>query len=275
MKRIFIVIVSSVMLICQATGTGAQVLQKEPAERRGVDIIEKTGGRIPLDVVFYNDSGEEVQLGNYFHRGKPVILALAYYDCPMLCTLVLNGISDAVRPMNLLPGSDFDILTVSIDPRETVELAAAKKSRYVTSLGKAGVDDGWIFFVGDEADSKELADSLGFTYYYDEKKDEYAHAAAIFVLTEDGTISRYFYGIEYSQRDLRFALMEASKGQIGTTLDRIILLCYHYDPEANGYVPFAANIMRIGGILTVVFLGIIVGTLVRRERLRKGDSSAS
>ena len=247
----------------------AQVILDDFPERDGVGIEEHLGNYIPLDVVFSNDKGEEVALRKYFGQGKPVILVLAYYNCQMLCTLVLNGLSNAIQPMAWLPGKEFQILTVSIDSRETVELAAAKKNRYIEGLGKPGISNGWIFFAGEESQSRKLAEALGFKYYYDEKTDQFAHPAAIFILSENGKISRYFYGIKFKERDLRFALIDASEGKIGNTLDKIVLFCFHYNPKEKGYVLFAANIMRLGGILTVLILTIIIGSLLAREHSKK------
>ena len=251
----------------------SQAVLDELPERKGVSIDEHTGEFIPLDLEFVNDAGQTVTLGDYFNKGKPVLLTLVYYNCPMLCTLVLNGVSDGVRSLDWLPGNEFQMLTISIDPRETTELASAKKHRYIETLGKPGTDDGWIFFTGEEEQSRTLADNIGFNYYYDKEKDIYAHAAAAFILTEKGKISRYLYGIQFNERDIRFALLEASKGKIGNTLDKIILFCYHYDPDSQGYVLFAANIMRLGGILTVILLAIVIGTLWKRERTRNSALS--
>lgn len=266
---IFKLTVISFILGLAISDSYAQVVLDELPARKGVDVTEKPGQFIPLDVMFTNDKGDTIPLGNYFNKGKPVILVLAYYNCPMLCTLVLNGLSDAVRPLDWLPGKEFQIVTISIDPRETVELASAKKYRYIESLGKPGVDDGWIFCVGGETQSRRLADALGFGYYYDKQSDQYAHPAVVFILTEEGKISRYLYGIEFNERDVRFSLLDASKGKIGNTMDRIILFCYHYDPDAKGYVLFATNIMRLGGVFTVFLVAAFIIWQVRQQKAKK------
>jgi len=260
------------LLLLGAGRLQAQVVQDSLPELKKIDVVEHLGESVPLDLVFTNDAGETVKLGDYFHHGRPVILVLAYYTCPMLCTLVLNGVSDAVKALDWLPGKEFQILTVSIDPSETAELAAGKKARYLDNLGKKGVESGWRFFVGAESQSKALADAVGFKYYYDTEQKMYAHPAVVTILTEDGKISRYLYGLEYKPQDLRLALLEASQGKIGNTVDRIILYCYHYDASTKGYVAMAGRIMQIGGALTLVILAAIVGTLWARERRRRSTA---
>lgn len=248
-----------------------QIADYNPPELQGIDVVEHPGEKIPLNFVFLNDMGDTVRLGDYFGQGKPVILVLAYYECPMLCTLVLNGLSDGLRNLGWVPGENYQVVTVSIDPRETPELAAGKKKIYLENLALPVVDDGWAFLAGEESQSRALADAVGFEYYYDEKTKQYAHPAVIFVLTENGRISRYLYGIEYGSRDLRLSLMEASEGKIGNTLEKIILYCYHYDPEEGGYVVFAANVMKLGGALTLglllIFLVIVWRIEIRRRKV--------
>lgn len=246
-----------------------QIADYNPPELREIDVIEHSGDIIPLDLVFTNEYGDTVRLSDYFNQGKPVILTLAYYECPMLCTLVLNGMSDGIRVLGWPPGDKFGMITVSIDPRESPELAAGKKKIYLDNLSLPMKDDGWAFLVGEESQSKALADAIGFKYFYDEKTKQYAHPAAAFVITEDGRISRYLYGIEYKPRDLKLALMEASAGKIGSTIDRIILYCFHYDPQAGGYVVFAANVMKLGGGLTLFSIVIFLGVMWMMERRKK------
>jgi protein SCO1/2 len=249
--------------------TIAQVALDSVPELRGIDVVEHLGDTIPLDLAFTDDHGNPVTLRQYFGHGQPVLLNLAYSNCPMLCTVVLNGVTNGVRELSLRPGTDFQMVTVSIDPLESADVARARKHRYVESVGEMGSDDGWAFLVGEENQSRRLADALGFVYHYDEDMKQYAHPAVTFLLTEDGVISRYLYGLEYKERDLRLGLLEASEGKIGTTIDRIILYCFHYDPDRKGYVAFAGNIMRLGGVITVVVLGIFLGVFWTRERLRR------
>jgi len=263
------VIILLLIVALSANPANSQVVQDNPKELQGVDIEEHLDEKIPLDLVFTDDYGQEVRLDNYFNKGKPVILILGYYTCPMLCNLVFNGLRDAILQLDWAPGDKFQILTVSIDPRETDLVASAKKKNYIKSLGMKGIDNGWIFMTGSEENSKALADAVGFKYYFDEKQDQYAHPAAIYILTPDGTISKYFYGIEFNPRDLKFALIDASEGKIGSTLDRIILSCYHYDPDSGSYSVLAGNVMRLGGAVTLVFLGLVLGFFWFREHRKK------
>lgn len=241
------------------------VLDSVPGLER-VDIEEHLGARVPLDLTFTDDHGRLVTLGEYFESGRPVFLNLVYYECPMLCNVVLNGVTASIKQLDWLPGEEFRMVTISINPRETHDLAAAKKAGYLNEMARPGAEQGWAFLVGEESQSKALADAIGFKYFYDESIQEYAHTAAAFVLAPDGTISRYLYGIEYNPRDVRLALLEASDGKIGSTLDRLILYCYHYDPEANSYTLFATNVMRLGGLVTVSLLSLFVALLWRKER---------
>ncbi len=254
------------LLLSLQTQLSAQLVREDVPELRQMDIVEHLGDTIPLNLAFTNDAGEEVKLEDYFHQGKPVIVTLAYYNCPMLCTVVLNGLSDAVRAQELNLEEDFMILTVSINPNETAELAEGKRSRYMQALGEKGQNSGWRFFVGDSTQSRALAEAIGFKYYYDEETKEYAHPAGAFVLTEAGVISRYLYGLEFKSRDLKLALIEAADGKIGSTLDRLILYCYHYDPHAKGYVVLAGNIMKLGGLVTLIILTAFLSILWARER---------
>lgn len=265
-KRAFLL---TVFLFGAGTVSG-QILEESPVEMEGIDIVEHLGDTAPLDLVFANEQGDSVQLGSYFRQGKPVLLSLVYYECPMLCTFVLNGLVDGVKQLEWQPGEEYQMVSVSIDPRETPELAGQKKHRYLKSLGKENMaEDGWAFLVGDDSQIRQLADALGFQYKYIEERDEYAHPAAVFLLTDSGAISRYLYGIEYKVNDLKLGLLEASEGKIGTTLDRLILYCFHYDPSAKSYVVFAKNVMKVGGAITLIVLVLFLAVLWARERLKR------
>jgi len=246
-----------------------QITMDNVPELQKIDVIEHLGESIPLDLEFKNDEGRTVLLEDYFHQGKPVLLTLAYYRCPMLCGLVLNGLTKGVKELDFLPGQQFQMITVSINPKESYTLAAAKKKTHLESLNKPVKKSSWVFLTDSTDNTKKLADVLGFIYHYVEERDEYAHPAVTFVLTEDGIISRYLYGIEYKEADLRLSLLEASQGEIGTTLDRIILYCFHYDPDAGGYVLFAGNLMRIGGVITVLIIGTVLFVLWRKEFIKR------
>jgi protein SCO1 len=263
---------SALLLIFALSSTAfGQAVQSNPPELKGVEVEEHLGGYIPLYLEFTNSDSQLVTLNSYFHKDRPVIIVLAYYTCPMLCTMVLNGLGDGVRDLNLIPGKDYEILTISIDPRETPLLAAAKKTNYVNYVGRSDIADGWTFFVGKQNAIDSLAKALGFHYYYDEEQKQFAHPAVVFVLSPNGEITRYLYGLEFKPKDIRFALLEAAQGKIGSTVEKIILYCYHYDPNAKGYVLFAAKLMRIGGVATVAILLIFLGIFWLRE-LRKPKS---
>ncbi len=265
-NRFKVVFLFSLLLSTMIFG---QVANYSPPELQKINITEHSGEQIPLDLEFTNDLGDTVKLANYFNQGKPVILILAYYNCPMLCSLVLNGTSEVAKAVSLNPGEDYTILTISIDPSETYQLAAAKKKNYVASLGDKANADGWIFFASREDQVKTLADALGFDYYYDKEKEQYAHPAVLHILTDKGIISRYLYGIEFKPNDYKISLLEASQGKIGNSLDKILLYCFHYDPESKGYVVMASNVMRLGGVATVIILGLFLGLLWTNKRLGK------
>jgi len=236
-----------------------------PRELEGVGIDEKLGAKIDLDLQFTAENGYQVPLRNFFRSGKPVILNLVYYSCPMLCNLVLNGQTAVLREIPWTPGDQFEVVSVSISPQDNFSLAAKKKQFYMESYGKP-VNAGWHFLTDFQGNAKRLADQVGFHYRWDDRTEQIAHVAAILVLTPDGRMSRYLYGIKFKPRDLRLALTEASEGKLGSTTDKLLLFCFHYDPTAKSYVPFARNLMRAGGILIVLIMGFVLAHLWRRER---------
>ena len=229
-----------------------------PPVLKNVGIDQKLNDQVPLDTVFTNEQGREVRLGELF-KGKPVVLALVYYSCPMLCNQVLNGMLSSFRQVSFNAGEQFEVVTVSFDARETPQLAAAKKQTYVKAYNRAGAEAGWHFLTGDELNIKRLTDAVGFRYVWDGQTKQFAHASGIMLLTPDGKLARYFYGIEYSPRDLRLGLVEASQNQIGTPVDALMLYCYHYDPATGKYGAVVMNIMKVAGVVTV---GLIVGMLL-------------
>ncbi len=273
MKRSHKHIVTAAILLAIFLTDGlinAQVILDQPPELSGIDVEEHLGDYVPLDLTFTDASGSDVTLGDYFNKGKPVFLVLAYYECPMLCTLVLSAVANgAIQVTSLDPGTDYEMVTVSIDPGETAETAAQKQSRYIKSLGSKGSEGSWHFLVGNEENIRSIADVVGFKYYYVPERDEYAHPAVAFILAEDGKISRYLYGLDFKPRDLRLGLLEAAEGKIGSTVDKIILYCFHYDPDAKGYVLFAQNVMRTGGVLTLIALALFLSSLWTKEKFRK------
>jgi protein SCO1/2 len=236
-----------------------------PAMLENVGIDQRIGQQLPLDLVFHDESGRNVRIGEFFH-GKPVVLALAYYDCPMLCTQVLNGMTGSLKTLSFDAGKDFDVVVVSIDPLDGYRSAAAKKDSYVRQYGRPGAAAGWHFLTGAETSIKPLADALGFHYVYDSNLKQYAHPAAIYVITPRGIVSRYLLGIDFAPRDLRLSLVEASNNALGTVADQVLLLCYHYDPAAGKYGAATLLAVRIGFLLTVSALLTFVFVSVRRER---------
>jgi protein SCO1/2 len=235
-----------------------------PPQLDGIGIQEKLGNPVDLDLMFTNERGYQVPLRSFFHKDKPVILNLVYYACPMLCNLVLNGQTQVLREVPWTPGEEFEIVTVSIDPSEMFDLAVRKKQMYLESYGKPAT--GWHFLTDYKGNVKKLAQQVGFNYRWDEKTQQFAHAAAIMFLSPEGKVSRYLYGIRFKTRDVRLALTEASESKLGVTVDKILLFCFHYDPAARSYVLFARNLMRGGGVLTVFILGAILFRLWRSER---------
>jgi protein SCO1/2 len=227
---------------------------------------------LPLDLVFNDENGQQVKLGQYFGK-KPVVLALVYYDCPMLCTQVLNGMVTSFRVLPFQVGNEFDVVTVSFDPRETSALAAAKKKMYVDYLPekmRANASSGWHFLTGDQANIAQLTDAVGFRYHYDEATKQFAHASAIMLTTPQGKLSRYFYGIEYAPRDLRLGLIESSENKIGSPAEQLLLYCYHYDPATGKYGLAIMRVMRIAGVLTIlgIISGILAMTLIGKAQFR-------
>jgi len=235
-----------------------------PRILRDVGFDQRLGDHVPLDAVFRDESGRAVKLGQFF-GSRPVVLSLAYYDCPMLCTVTLNGLASALDVVSFDPGREFEIVTVSFEPRETPELAAAKKAVYLRRYKRPGAATAWHFLTGDAASIKRLTDAVGFKYAWDETSKQYAHASGVMVLTPDGRLARYLYGVEYAPKDLRLAIYEAAQGRILSPVDHFLLYCYHYDPALGRYGKTVMGMLRVGGALTIVGLGALVLTLRRRE----------
>lgn len=262
-------VLSIIIVLTTYFGVRAQIANQNPVELQDIDVEEHLGDFMPLDLQFINEHGQSVLLTDYFNQDKPVILVLAYYECPMLCTLVLNGLTQSVYKMKMQFGEEYKILTVSIDPTENSELAAAKKQSYLKMLNQSENNDGWTFLTGTETNIKKLADAVGFRYFYVEERDEFAHPAVVMLLSEKGKLSRYLYGIEYKINDLKLGLLEAAEGKVGSTLDKLILYCYHYDPNSGGYVVFASNIMKLGGAITLVLLSGFLGLMWLKDNRKK------
>lgn len=237
-----------------------------PTALRDVRIEQKLDQQLPLDLVFRDESGQEVKLGKYFGQ-KPVVLALVYYDCPMLCTQILNGMVTSFRVLPFQIGKEFDVVTISFDPREKPDLAATKKKVYVDYLPdkmQAGANSGWHFLTGDPANIERIADAVGFRYRYDEATKQFAHASAIMVATPEGKLSHYFYGVNYAPRDLRFGLIEASQHKIGSVTEQLTLYCYMYDPATGKYGAAVMRVLRITGVITLI--GIVAMIFLLKPR---------
>src|SRR6202051_2634894 len=237
-----------------------------PPRLENVGIEQHLNAQVPPDLIFRDESGRVVKLGDYFGR-KPLILNLVYYNCTMLCGEALAGLSSAMRLVKFDVGNEFNVITVSFDPRETPEMAAAKKKDYVGRYGRANAAAGWHFLTGQADSIHALTTAVGFQYQYDAKTNQYAHATAIMVLTPQGRISRYFYGVDFPPKDLRMGLVEASQGKIGNAVDQVLLYCYHYDPATGKYGAIVSNILRLGAGLTILMLGLLLFILFRLEKL--------
>src|SRR6201987_4644333 len=236
-----------------------------PPYLQNVGIEQRLDAQVPPDLAFVDDTGHPVKLGDYFGK-KPLILNLVYYNCTMLCGEVLSGLTGAMRLVKFEVGNEYDVITVSFDPRETPEIAAAKKHDYVKRYGRPGAATGWHFLTGSAESINALTKAVGFQYQYDPKINQYAHATAIMVLTPQGRISRYFYGVDFPPKDLRMGLVEASEGKIGNAVDQVLLYCYHYDPATGKYGAIVSNMLRLGAVFTILMLGLLVFILFRLEK---------
>jgi protein SCO1/2 len=250
------------------TDTPTNVL---PAALKDIGITEKLGENVAIhELQFTDEAGQKVQLSKYFQAKRPVVLALVYYACPNLCTLVLNGLVDSLKQMDWAAGNQFEVVAVSIDAREKPELAAQKKAAYLKDLNRPGQENGWHFLVGEQDSITKLASQVGFGYRYNPEDGQFAHGAALFVLTPEGKLSRILYGIQYRPQDMKLSLVEASNGGVGTILDRFVLFCYSYDPLTRKYSLVLSRVMQAGSAGTVVVFGAYMALFWRRQRLGLG-----
>jgi protein SCO1 len=245
-----------------------------PSALTGVTIEQKLNSQVPLDLPFKDENGKAVKLGDYFRSGRPVVLALVYYDCPMLCTQILNGMVRAAKVLSFTPGKDYEILAISFDARETPKQAIEKKQVYMKDYGHPETADGWHFLTGGPDAIRKVTDAVGFRYKWDVYTATFAHASAIYVLTPEGKLSKYFYGIEYSPKDMRLGLVEASRNRIGNAVDQVLLFCYHFDPTSAKYTFLAMGILRAAGAATLLMLGGFVIIMLRRDSRQKGRRAA-
>ena len=241
-----------------------------PAALKKVGIEQKLGDQLPLDTELKDENGKIVRLGEYFNAGRPVIVAFVYYECPMLCNQVLNGLTGSLKGISLNAGSDFDAVAISFDAREydAVDIARNKKLGYMERYGRPGTEKGWHFLTGKQESIDKITSAAGFTYEWDAKTNQFAHAAAVMVATPDGKLARYHYGIDYAPRDLKFSLMESGQSRVGNVAEQLLLYCYHYDPASGKYGLAILNVIRLGGIATLIGLGFMAVVFWRRNKRR-------
>jgi protein SCO1/2 len=256
---------------------GVAPIDLVPRPLQGIEISDKRGTDLPKDLTFLTHEGKEVKLGSYFSGGKPVVFVMAYYECPMLCTVVLNGLVAGLKDLAWKPGKEFHVVTVSFDKRDTVDSARKKRDAYLAAYGRPIDDHGWDYLVskpGDETTVVEFAKTIGFGYRWDAKTEQFAHAAGTFIVSPSGRLSQTLLGIQFPERDLRLSLTDASDGKLGSAWDRVMLLCYHYDANEHSYVLAGKRFMRAGGTLSALALGVFLARLWRRE-LRKPPQDPS
>ena len=270
-KRVLGAVFVAILMSFPAFGQGmTQGIMSPPANVRppglqGVGIEQHLNQLIPPQLAFRDETGKPVRLGDYFGN-RPVILNLVYYQCPMLCGEVLSGLESALRVLKFDVGKEFDVLTVSFDPRETPDLATKKKAEFLKRYGRPGAADGWHFLTGPQESIDALTEAAGFQYQYDPKTGQFAHSTAIMVLTPEGKIAQYYYGVEYAPKDLRLGLIQASENKIGNLADQVLLYCYHYDPATGKYGAIIARVLQLSGLATILLLGIFVTALMRHGR---------
>jgi protein SCO1 len=240
-----------------------------PKRLEGIDVVEKLDTFAPLDVPFRDEAGAPVTLRRYFDGKRPVILTFNYSSCPMLCSLQLNGFVKSLKQLAWTAGGEFQVVTISLDPKETPESAARFKERYLAQYGRPGAAAGWHFLSGSEADVRRIADAVGVSYAYNEARGEWIHPASITLLSPEGKVARYLYGLEHESRTLRLSLVEASEGKAGGSVDRLLLYCFHYDADEGRYAPMARNVMKLGGGLSALLLGGLLASLWRADRRKQ------
>ena len=255
----------------ERVGTAVPPAGQMPELLQEVGLDQKLNTQVPLGLKFKDEDGRVVTLGDYFGK-RPVILTLNYFECPMLCTEVLNGLVSALGVMNFSIGKEFDVVTVSFDPRDTPERARRKKAAYLGRYKRPGSESGWHFLTGSDHEIAALTRAVGFRYAYNAKAGQFAHASGVMVATPEGRLSHYFYGIEYGPRDLRLAIVEASEGKIGSAVDALLLYCYHYDPMTGRYGIYVMRTLRVAGVATVLAIGTFIVVMVRREKSQQNPA---
>ncbi len=237
-----------------------------PPELKGVNVIEHLAQKLPLELEFIDEQDQKVPLSKYFESGKPTILALVYYSCPNICHYLFDGLVTSLRNLSWPVGKEFQVIAISIHPPETAQLAQEKKQKYLKMYGRESTEGDWHFLRGSEGNIQKIAEVVGFSYKYDPDQKQYAHPAVIYILTPEASISRYLYGISVSPGDIKLALLEASQGKIGNIVDRLLMFCYHYNPKGRRYALAAINVMKAGGVVTVILLGFLIFFLMRRKK---------
>lgn len=247
---------------------GSTVTNGMPDALQEVGIEQKLKSQLPLDAVFKDENRNEIKLGDYFNKDRPVILALVYYECPMLCNEVLNGLTGSLKGIGFSAGKEFDVVAISFDARENdkEELAASKKKGYLERYNRPGTDDGWHFLTGTQSEIDKVTEAVGFNYHFDEKTNQFAHAGGVMIATPEGKMSRYLYGIDYAPKDLKFSLMESSKNKIGNPAEQLYLYCYHYDPASGKYGFAIINALRAAGIAMLIGMGMMMFVFWRRSK---------
>jgi protein SCO1/2 len=266
---------TAALQISMASAQSAQLNNQKPKQVQNVGIDEHLGDKIPLDLKFAASSGDSVTLESLFEEDKPVLLNPVYYNCPMLCSMVINAVYQGVNDVKWNPGEDFDIITFSINPDEDFRVAASVKDSILQKFDRKGASDGWHFLTGKQEAIAELTDAVGFNYERLEKKGQFAHSAAVMFLSPNGTITRYLYGINYKEFDIRNGLYEAADGEIGSTIEKVVLYCFVYDADANSYVAVAWRIMQISGFVTMAALGIFLGFMWFGHKFRKNKKQTT
>jgi protein SCO1/2 len=267
----------SMLALCASLAMSSRAASAQvnvlPREMQNIGVIEHLNAQVPGDTTFMDEAGHPVRLAQYFDGRRPVVLNLAYSRCAMLCNMVLNAVVRALQETPWSVGEEYIAVTISIDPRETPAVANERRGRVLAQYNRPSAASGWHFLTGSESQIRRVADAVGFQYRYDRAQDQYAHPAVTMLLTPDGKIARYLYGIQYRPTDVRVGLLEASQGRSISTVERIILYCYHYDPQGQGYVLWAMRVMRLGGVATLLALGSFLTVMWQRERRKRPPGS--
>ncbi|HRJ88515.1 MAG: SCO family protein [Blastocatellia bacterium] len=252
---------------------GKEVASGLPKQLNAVGITQRLGETLPLDAAFKDENGSNVILGDYFNKGRPVILALVYYECPMLCNQVLNGLTGTLKGIALDTGKDYDVVAISFDAKENgkPDLARNKKASYMERYGRPGTEKGWHFLTGEQTMIDRVTESVGFTYEWDEATKQFAHASGIMIVTPEGRLSRYFYGIDYAPRDVKLGLVESAENKVGSVTDQLLLYCFHYDPSTGKYGFAILNLMRAAAVATLLGMGAMGFVFWRRNKSKRQE----